>query len=212
MKLLKLFPLLILTACSSSVPQLTNLDAAKKIVRDYYDSGSFDKECESAITEGIKEIEENSIPQNAAAVFDVDDTALSNYESSKEIGFGFVPAVWNEYMKSGAAKAIPQTKKFYDWLVSKNIRVIFLTGRNPETYTYTKENLINRGYTKFDTLIVRNAEEKKLPAASWKESKRKELTQKGYNIVACIGDQWSDLSGEFTGIKIKLPNYLYIID
>lgn len=212
MKLLKLFSLLILTACSSSVPQLTNLDTAKKLVRDYYDSGSFDKECEIAVTEGIKEIEENPLPQNGVAVFDVDDTALSNYKSSKLIGFGYVPSHWKASIENGDAEAIPHTKRLYEWLISKGIKIIFLTGRNNDDYTATKNNLINRGYTVFDTLIVRDKESEKLPAAVWKELKRKELTQKGYNIVACIGDQWSDLSGEYTGVRIKLPNYIYIID
>lgn len=211
MKFIKLFPLLILAACSHT-PQLTNLDTAKSLVRTYYESGAYEKECEFTVSEGIKEIERSPIPSNAVAIFDVDDTALSNYESSKQIGFGYVPSHWIASMESGEAKAVPQTKRFYDWLISKNIKVIFLTGRNPEAFAATKKNLLNRGYTKFDTLIVRNEAEKKLPASSWKETIRKQLTQKGYNIVASIGDQWSDLSGEFTGVKIKLPNYIYLID
>ncbi|MFA7418788.1 MAG: HAD family acid phosphatase [Melioribacteraceae bacterium] len=211
MKFIKLFPLLILAACSHS-PQLTNLDTAKSLVRNYYESGAYDKDCETAVTQGISEIESNPIPEKAIAIFDVDDTALSNYESSKQIGFGYVPSHWIASMESGEAKAVPQTKRFYDWLISKNIKVIFLTGRNPEAFTPTKKNLLNRGYAKFDTLIVRAEAEKKLPASSWKETVRKQLTQKGYKIIACIGDQWSDLSGEFTGVKIKLPNYIYLID
>ncbi len=211
MKFIKLFPLLILAACSHS-PQLTNLDTAKKLVRDYYESGNYEKECEAAVTQGISEIESNPISKNSVAIFDVDDTALSNYESSKQIGFGYVPSHWDASIKSGEAKAIYEVKKIYDWLLSKSIKVIFLTGRDAVDYAPTRHNLINRGYTKFDTLIVRTAAEKKLPASSWKETVRKQLTEKGYNIVACIGDQWSDLSGEFTGVKIKLPNYIYLID
>ena len=49
-------------------------------------------------------------------------------------------------------------------------------------------------------------------AAEWKEAKREVLVSKGYNIIACIGDQWSDLEGGSTGIKIKLPSYLYLLD
>lgn len=211
MKFVKLFPLLILAACSHS-PQLTNLDTAKSLVRNYYESGTYDRECETALTQGISEIESNPIPENAAAIFDVDDTALSNYNSSKQIGFGYVPSHWKASIESGKAEAVVQTKKFYDWLTSKNIKIIFLTGRDYDDYTATKNNLINRGYIQFDTLIVRNKQEKNLPAATWKESIRKQLAMNGYKIIACIGDQWSDLSGEFTGVKIKLPNYLYIIE
>ena len=45
-----------------------------------------------------------------------------------------------------------------------------------------------------------------------KEQKRKEFAGHGYNIIMCVGDQPSDLYGEYTGIKVKIPNYVYIIE
>jgi predicted secreted acid phosphatase len=90
--------------------------------------------------------------------------------------------------------------------------VIFLTGRYQEVYEATIKNLVNRGFTKFDTLIVRSNEEKSIPAAEFKTRKREEIVARGYNVIASVGDQWSDLVGGNAGIKIKLPNYLYLID
>jgi acid phosphatase len=197
---------------SSNDAVLQNLDTAKKLVQNYYESGEFDKECKLLFDDAKSQIEKLTLDKNSAVIFDVDETALSNYNNTKEIGFGYVREHWHNGILKADEPAIPETKKFYDWLISKNIRVIFLTGRYDEVREATIQNLIYTGYTKFDTLIVRNYQESKIPAAEFKPAKRNELVEKGYNIIACVGDQWSDLVGGNTGIKIKLPNYLYLID
>jgi predicted secreted acid phosphatase len=103
-----------------------------------------------------------------------------------------------------------QVKDLYDYLLQKNAKIIFLTGRFQEEYDYTFQNLINEGFTTFDTLIVRRPEEQKLPAVEFKSNVRTALTQQGYDIIGNVGDQWTDLDGPYSGIKIKIPNYLYI--
>ncbi|MCX7875148.1 MAG: HAD family acid phosphatase [Melioribacteraceae bacterium] len=198
--------------CSSQNQILLNLDTAKKLVQNYYESGEFDKECSTPIEEAKKELQKLKLNEKSLVVFDIDETALSNYNHTKEIGFGYVYSLWEEWLKKADAKAIPEVKKFYDWLIERNIKVAFITGRNEETYQATLKNLKDQGYVKFDTLITRNSSTKKIPAAEWKAQEREKLVNKGYEIVACIGDQWSDLVGGNTGIKIKLPNYLYIIE
>jgi acid phosphatase len=202
------------SACSSSEPanHLLNLDAAKNAIQTYYESGDYDRECSKIIDDAIGHINKIKISEKAAVVFDVDDTALSNYEQTKSIGFGYVYKLWNEFIKEGKAPAIKETKRFYNFLLSKKIHVIFLTGRYSEILETTKRNLQEQGYTKYDTLIARTENELKVSAAEFKTIKRGELTKKGYDIIACIGDQWSDLTGDNTGYKIKLPNFLYQID
>lgn len=203
---------LIISCSSSEIFQLQNLDISKKLVENYYESGQFDTECKDVYDDAIKQIEKLSLPQNAAVVFDVDETVLSNYNNTKSISFGYVQDIWHNDILHADEPTIPQTKIFYNWLISKNIKIIFLTGRYQEIYEATKKNLITTGFSQYDTLIVRNADEIKMPAAKYKIQKRHELVKKGYNIIACVGDQWSDLEGDNTGIKIKLPNYLYLID
>jgi acid phosphatase len=209
-----LFGIIILAGCTSTDPTLKvmNLGAAKNAVQAYYESGGFDRECEKIIDDAIDQIDGIKLSGKSAVVFDIDETALSNYEYTKEIGFGYVYKLWNEWQQKGIAPAIKDTKRFYDYLISKNIHVIFVTGRNSEVGEATKRNLIEQGYAKFDTLIIRSDSERKISAAEWKAVKREELVSKGYNIIACIGDQWSDLVGGNTGIKIKLPSYLYLLD
>ena len=203
----------LLTYCSSEQTiQIPNLGAAKNAVQIYYESGGFDRECAKIIDDAIDQLDGIKLTGKPAVVFDIDETALSNYEYTKEIGFGYVYKLWDEWQQKGIAPAIKDTKRFYDYLLSKNIHVIFITGRYSEVGKATKRNLIEQGYAKFDTLIIRSGNERKIPAAEWKAAKREELASKGYNIIACIGDQWSDLAGGNTGIKIKLPNYLYLLD
>jgi len=201
-----------IAACSAEKETLENLDTAKKLVENYYESGKFDAECKIIFDDAISQIEKLAPIQNQAVVFDVDETALSNYKHTKEIGFGFVMSLWHEWLLKADAPAIKQTKLFYDYLVSKNIKVIFITGRYSEVKEQTQKNLIDQGYTNYDTLIVRSINERKFPASEFKSLKREELKNKGYNIIASVGDQWSDLVGGNAGIKIKLPNYLYLID
>ncbi len=206
--------IVIITGCTSTQPtlQIMNLGAAKNAVQAYYESGEYDHECSKIIDDAISRLDGEKINDKSAVVFDIDETALSNYDQTKSIGFGYINKMWIQYILEGKAPAIKETKRFYDYLVSRKIRVIFLTGRMKEFYDATKRNLIDQGYSKFDTLIVRNDNERKIPAAEFKTEKREQLVKNGYDIIACIGDQWSDLVGGNTGYKIKLPNYLYLID
>ncbi len=204
-----LFFIFTLISCSSS--QIVNLRTAKDVVKDYYESGKYDEEMNEIIKDAKEKFNKIEVKNNSAAIFDVDDTALSNYQISKRLDFGYDYKIVQDWVMSGKLPAIKQTKQFYDYLKSKGLKIIFLTGRQQEEYDITYQNLIEQGYTSFDTLIVRTESERKIGAGQFKSSKRKELTDKGYEIVICIGDQWTDFEGDNTGIKVKIPNYLYEI-
>jgi acid phosphatase len=192
--------------------ELQNLSNAKKQIQQYYESGQYDKELDEIIADAKSKFSKIEVKQNSTVVFDVDDTALLNYEASKEMGFGYVKDISDKWVSSAKVPAIPQVKELYNYLLNKNVKIIFLTGRFSDEYEYTFRNLINEGYTTFDTLIVRNPEEKKLPAVEFKSNVRTALTKQGYEIIGNVGDQWSDLKGPYSGIKIKIPNYLYLIE
>lgn len=189
-----------------------NLSIAKEQVKQYYESGKFEKELDKVIEEAKKEFEKVEFKTNSIVIFDVDETALDNYGLAEEMGFGYVYELnkkWNAEMK---APAIPQVKKFYDFLLSKGLKIIFITGRNFPEYNATYQNLKNAGYTGFDTLITQIGDEKKMKAQEFKSSKRVWLTKQGYEIVGTVGDQWGDLEGDYHGIQVKIPNYLYLIE
>jgi acid phosphatase len=189
-----------------------NLTIARNEVKQYYDSGKFDNELNLVIEDAKRKFDEVEFNENSVVIFDVDETALDNYGLAKEMGFGYVYELnkkWNAEMK---APAIKQVKELYDYLISKGSKIIFLTGRNFPEYKATYNNLKQAGYTVFDTLITQMDDERKMKAKDFKSKKRIKLTEKGYDIVGTVGDQWSDLEGEHYGIQIKIPNYLYLIE
>ncbi len=200
--------LIMVSACT---PSLINLSDAKENVRVYYENGAYENELSEIAENTIAKLNDIKLTSNSTVVFDVDETILSNYEHIKEVDFGFKLDLWKEWIEKSKATAINPTKKIYKWCVKNNVKVVFLTGRFQNQYQFTYRNLLLQGFTKIDTLICRKEDESKLSAAVYKTNERKILTDKGYEIIASIGDSETDIKGEFTGLKIKLPNYLYKI-
>ena len=195
--------------CSSN--QLVNLRTSKDIVKDYYESGKYDEEMREVINDAKEKFDKVTPTNKAVVIFDVDETALNNYGLALMMDFGYVYDLnkkWNEELK---APAIKETQELVSYLLNKGFKVIFLTGRNYTEYDVTYKNLIQAGYSGFDTLITQSKEDQSLKSQEFKSKIRAELTNQGYEIVGTIGDQWTDLNGPYSGIQIKLPNYLYEI-
>ena len=131
---------------------------------------------------------------------------------AKKNDFGYSQDSWESWLLTSNSPHIKGVKKIYDWLITRDVNIIFLTGRNAASYDATYTNLKNSGYSVFDTLITRSTGESKTPTAEYKISKRKELSESGLEIILCVGDQPEDLSGDYTGLKVKIPNYLYKLE
>jgi acid phosphatase len=198
-----------LFSCGNKKP--INLSEAKLEVKEYYESGKYDEELNEVIKNAREQFQQVEFKENAVVIFDVDETALNNYGLAELMGFGYVYEMnkkWNAELK---APAIPQVKELYNFLIEKGAKIVFLTGRNILEYEVTYKNLKQEGYTVFDTLITQREHENKLSATEFKSSKRKELTEEGLKIIGTVGDQWSDLYGDYHGTQVKIPNYLYLI-
>lgn len=211
MKSFFLILILTLTFWSCSSNQIVNLRMAKDTVKNYYESGKYDEEMNKIVKDAEEKFDNIALKKNSVVIFDVDDTAINNYGLSKMMDFGYVYELNKKWNKELKAPAIKQTQDLYNFLIKKGFKIIFLTGRNSNEYEVTYKNLIKDGYAGFDTLITQREDEQNLTASEFKSKKRTELTNEGYNIVGTVGDQWTDLEGPYTGIKIKLPNYLYEI-
>ena len=195
----------------SSAPELINLGVAKNEVKSYYESGQYNKEALDVVTDAIKDFDKVDVKDSSAVVFDIDETVLSNYPHIKSVDFGFISDLWNKWILEARAPAIVEVRNMYNYLVKRKFHILFISGRTRAQYEATMKNLKSEGYAKFDTLIVRPDNMKDAPAENFKSIERIVLTNMGYKIEGCVGDQWSDLMGEYTGIKIKLPDYLYLI-
>jgi predicted secreted acid phosphatase len=200
---------LLLNACS---PTLLDLTHAKKEVKDYYELGQYDKEMDEIIKNTLNQLEGKNFSPNSAAIFDIDETALNNYPQVKSLDFGDDGKMWDQWVYSMKARAIPQVKKLYDFLVSKGVKIFFITGRYQRYYDASRKNLMDAGYSKIDSIICRQQDEAGVPAAQYKSKHRAQLVKQGLNIILNIGDQNSDLDGGNSGLRVKIPNYLYVID
>jgi acid phosphatase len=189
-----------------------NLQLAKKDVMSYYESDRYSNDLKKIISNAEEKIIKLELKTNSAVVFDVDETSLSNYESIKKIYFGYDPVMWNNWINEGKAPAISEVKQFYDFIIMKKIKAIFLSSRKGSQYDVTYRNLKQAGYLEFDILILKDNSDSNLTSLAFKSKQRELLSKKGYDIIAVIGDQESDLQGNYHGLQIKLPNYLYIIE
>ena len=186
-----------------------NLSVARESVKEYYETGKFDEELDNVIREAKDKFSKVEFTENSVVIFDVDETALNNYEISKKMGYGYVYEMVYEWTQDAKVPAFPQVKEFYDYLLIKGSKIIFLTARRDDEYDATYKNLINQGYTEFDTLITKNKNEYEIKSLEFKSSKRVELIEMGYEIIGTVGDQRSDIEGPYHGIQVKIPNYLY---
>lgn len=60
--------------------------------------------------------------------------------------------------------------------------------------------------------VFRTAAYKGQGAVAYKSNIRKQLAEEGYKIWGNVGDQWSDLQGDFVGNRtFKLPNPMYFV-
>lgn len=200
---------LLLISCT---PSLVNLDTSKDEIAHYYESGQYEKELTEIINDAKARFSKVEVASNSAVVFDIDETALDNYSAIKKIGFGYEKKYWDEWLEEAEAPAIPQVKNLYDFLLQKGFKIIFITGKKDYQYNATFKNMKSAGYKDFDTIITRSKDEYKIKSALYKSQKRKELTDKGYIIAGCVGDQLTDCVGPNCGIVVKLPNYLYLVE
>ncbi|KAK9280922.1 hypothetical protein L1049_003813 [Liquidambar formosana] len=148
-------------------------------------------------------------------VFDVDETTLSNLPYYADHGFGaevYNSTLFNAWVLTGKAPALPESLKLYQKLLSLGIKVVFITGRSEDQRNVTETNLKNVGFHTWKKLILKQSSESGTTAVVYKSSKRKELEAKGYRIVGNIGDQWSDLLGTHVGNRtFKAPDPMYYI-
>ncbi|PJA99026.1 MAG: hypothetical protein CO128_04885 [Ignavibacteriales bacterium CG_4_9_14_3_um_filter_30_11] len=209
--LILLFTLPLWNGCKLNNKEIPNLSDVKAQIEGYHKNGKYDADLKKIFTKANLEFAKITSKENSLVIFDIDETTLSNYQFGLDYDFGYNEEIWDEWVNEKRATAIKEVKDFYNMLVSKGFRIAFITGRNTSHYNDTKENLISEGYTIFDTLITRKMDALKTTALIYKSEERQKLVDKGYEIVATVGDQYSDILGANHGIQIKIPNYQYIV-
>ncbi len=191
--------------------KLENLSLLKDKIIQYHSSGQYDKDMQIICRNAWFKLKRIKPDSNSTVVFDVDETSLSNYSFLKTMDFGYIPFLWDKWIDSAKASAIKPVKALYDSIITKGFKVVFISGRRDYQFTATVKNLKEQGFTIFDTLITKNKNDLSSTTSFFKENKRIALTKKGRHIICSIGDQFSDMYGKYTGLKVKLIDYMYFI-
>jgi phosphoglycolate phosphatase-like HAD superfamily hydrolase len=144
-----------------------------------------------------------------AIVFDVDETLLSNYSAIVADGFVYGPKSQAEATDE-IGVAIKPSLDLYNLAKSKGIAVFLITGRPEAQRAPTEDNLKREGFTDYQQAILKPAGFPGTTVA-YKSGARQAIEAQGYDIVANVGDQYSDLAGGYADAAFKLPNPFYYL-
>ena len=135
-----------------------------------------------------------------AAVFDADETLIWNMGSMRwfaEQGIAFDPAIWDQWEKSGAGKAVamPGTADMLAKLRAAGVTVVANTNRTAANAKGSEDTLRAAGLGEFrhgETLFLMGDD----ATGSSKDARRAAIASK-YCVILMAGDQLGDFSQQF---------------
>jgi predicted secreted acid phosphatase len=182
----------------------------------YHDSGEYEREIREVANVAHEYLESHfknvRKEEKLAAVFDIDETSLSNWDAMKDCGFCAYKIQVSYPIDRDPA--IAPVLELFNYAKDHGITVFFVTGRPETQRDLTVANLKNVGYSGWTDLYMQPeppAGSTKPPAREFKPKNRQAIVDKGYRIVLNIGDQASDLAGCCSERVFKLPNPFYLI-
>ena len=179
----------------------------------YHDYGQYDYELKQVGTAAMdylqKRVAEAKKGEKLAAVYDIDETALSNWTQMNTCGFCDYRTQAKYYPPLNDPAIVPVLELFR--LAAKlGVKNFFITGRSEQQRDLTVKNLKSAGYDKWEQLMMRPDNDSD-PARIFKPTQRQAILDSGYTIVLNIGDQASDLAGCCAERSFKLPNPFYLV-
>ena len=154
-----------------------------------------------------------------AIIFDIDDTTLTTYDYEIYSNFVYNPTTNGKFVDNAVFPATRGMVHLTNWARSHGYTVFFLTGRPETQRPGTLTNLDNAGYRPFSprvflkdqTLRWLSSCTPSCTSEQYKTLTRQHLEHKGFDIVANLGDQFSDLRGGFADRTVKIPNPMYFL-
>lgn len=195
-----------------------NLALLVDAVKAYHRSGEYEKEI-SQVTHAARDylvkrvmINQRQIhPKKLAIVLDIDETSLSNYDKMLARQFLAHKKQLHQENMQADSPAIQSTLSLYQEAIKLGVSVFFVTGRPESERQATIKNLKKIGYHHWSGLYLRPNHDHQSSAIPFKTKARAAISQKGYTIIASIGDQCSDLKGGYAEKRFKLPNPFYYL-
>ena len=205
----------------TSPSQPTNVGDAITAAAAYHDSGQYDRDLALVAGEATAWIALRApAVSRPAVVFDIDETALANWEVIKRDNFGRPiagpcdlaldgPCGWAAWDQLAQDPAIAPTLDVFREARELKATVFFITGRPEDQRAATEKNLEQAGYAGYERLYMVPNGAKFGSATDFKAPVRAEIERAGYTIIANIGDQPSDLFGGHAEKMFQLPNPFY---
>ncbi|MGW2423217.1 HAD family acid phosphatase [Streptomyces sp. NPDC001709] len=157
------------------------------------DYATWQKDCQTVMDQALPYLKERIADaepgEKQAIVFDIDNTTL-------ETDFGF------SYPQP-ANKPVLNVAKYAQ---EHSVSLFFVTARPGIIYLPTEYNLAYDGYD-VSGLYVRGLFDLFKDVAAYKTAQRVDIENKGYTIIANIGNSATDLSGGHAEKTFKLPDY-----
>jgi predicted secreted acid phosphatase len=184
----------------------------------YHDSGEYERQIREVANAAHDYLEtkfpDKSKNERLAAVFDIDETSLSNWDVMAECGF-CAYSIQIKLHPDPHGPEIAPVLELYDFAKSKGIALFFITGRPEKQRQLTVDNLREAGYDGWTDLSMQPDAapgDKQTPARVFKPRNRLAIERRGYRIILSIGDQASDLAGCCAERVFKLPNPFYLVN
>lgn len=200
------------TSAAPAPTEPYNLYLLKQEVKAYIDDGRYESSLTAVATQAKRWIEERA-PQGGAklaVVFDLDETLLSNLHHMREMDFGYVPRLWDEWVAEADASPIAPVREVYLAARAHDLAIIFITGRKTTDQPGTEKNLRAVGLGGYTRVFYKPNGYVGTTESFKTATRRKLVEEEGYTIIANIGDQASDLAGGYAERTFKLPNPFYI--
>ena len=183
----------VVTAVSASalVALATPADAATSSTD--VDYATWQQDCQTVMDQALPYLKQRIAAaqpgQKQAIVFDIDNTTL-------ETDFGF-------HFPQPANKPVLNVAQYAQ---EHGVSLFFVTARPGIIYAPTEWNLEHDGYD-VSGLYVRGFFDLFKDVAAYKTAQRVDIENKGYDIIANIGNSATDLSGGHADKTFKLPDY-----
>lgn len=215
------FVVLGVTPAHADPAEPPNLGDLKIEATAYYETGRYWAGLHTAAQPAIAWIEASTV-ERPVVVFDIDETALSNWEAIKANDFGRVidgpctalpagPCGWQSWDLMARSSVIPSTLDIFTTARDHGAAIFFITGRPESQRAATELNLAAAGYLGYAGLAMEPDGAHYVSASDFKAPQRAAIEQQGYTVIANIGDQPSDLAGGYAQQTFLLPNPFYRI-
>jgi acid phosphatase len=206
--------------------RIPNLDTIKKELRQYHDctctcgcyAHDLDVQADRAIAFLRRRAARRTPNGNSGAkeklalILDIDETALSNYKELVGADFAYNASVFDAWVDTGQAPAIPGSLRLYKEAQRLGVSVFFITGRLESQRDATERNLRAVGFDNWQELAMRPVAHGSETIGAFKALVRGQIVAQGYTLILNVGDQWSDMKGQPEAeFSVKYPDPYYFI-